>query len=284
MNLSDQVAVVAGGSRGAGRGIAVALGELGATVIVTGRTTRDGVKPGDGAPGTIEDTAEEVTRRGGKGVAVQVDHTDPKQVEALFRKVGRVDVLACAVWGGNERYLDTSWAQPFWEQPEHGWNEAMDAGPYAFWLAARAAAGTMAEQSHGLIVVVSEPVLDSQESSTFITFRDLAHHSINRLVSTLADEAKRFGVAVIGLLPGFMRTERVQMHLTDEKAREESRYDLSESPEYLGRAVAALAADENVLVKTGKLLYVADLAVEYGFADVDGKLVGNFYREVLGLT
>src|SRR5271155_1642271 len=117
--LMGRIAVVAGGSRGCGRGIALGLGESGATVYVTGRTARDGTKPVDGAPGTIEQTAEEVIARGGVGIPMRVDHTDPAQVEALFDEVlkrhGRLDILACAVWGGNERYTDQAWNSPFWE-------------------------------------------------------------------------------------------------------------------------------------------------------------------------
>jgi NAD(P)-dependent dehydrogenase (short-subunit alcohol dehydrogenase family) len=132
-SLSGKVAAVAGASRGCGRGIALALGDAGATVYVSGRTTRTGPKPVDGAPGTIEDTADEVTRRGGRGIPVQVDHSNAAQVQELFARVqrehGRLDILACAVWGGNERYADPIWQQPFW-------NQAVGAGRNS-WAAAR---------------------------------------------------------------------------------------------------------------------------------------------------
>ncbi len=138
MTLNGKIAVVAGASRGCGRGVAVSLGEAGATVFVTGRTTRDGPKPVDYAPGTIEDTAEEVTRRGGHGIPVCIDHTDAIQVEKFFEELrkthGRLDILACAVWGGNERFLDPVWSQPFWMQPARAWHEFLDACPHAFWL------------------------------------------------------------------------------------------------------------------------------------------------------
>jgi NAD(P)-dependent dehydrogenase (short-subunit alcohol dehydrogenase family) len=288
--LSGKIAVVAGSSRGCGRGIALALGDAGATVFVTGRTTRGGPKPVDQAPGTIEETAEEVTRRGGIGIAAPVDHTDPAQVEVFFRSVaeshGRLDILACAVWGGNERFLDPVWTKPFWNQPAGVWSEFLDAGPHAFWLSAHAAARSMAERRSGLIVAVTEPITDQfegQQSSMAEAFGQLAHYSTNRLVAALAREARPAGIAVIGLLPGFMRTERVERHLPDEESRRQFRYDLSESPEYAGRGVAALATDANVLAKSGSLVFVADLADEYGFTDVDGKRVGNFYKVALGL-
>jgi NAD(P)-dependent dehydrogenase (short-subunit alcohol dehydrogenase family) len=286
--LNDTVAVVAGASRGCGRGIALALGEARAIVYVTGRTVRGGRKPADGAPGTIEDTAEEVTRRGGSGIPVQVDYTEPAQVADLFARVsrehGRLDVLACAVWGGNERYLDPAWTRPFWEQPPHAWRECLDAGPGAFWLAARAAAGIMKERRSGLIVTITEPILEhafeGQSATMAESFWHLGHYSINRLVVDLSRDARDAGIAVIGLLPGFMKTERVEMHLHSlgEEARRQHRYDLAETTEYAGRAVVALASDPRSLAKTGELVYVADLADEYRFTDVDGQRVGNFYR------
>jgi NAD(P)-dependent dehydrogenase (short-subunit alcohol dehydrogenase family) len=292
-SLTGKIAIVAGASRGCGRGIALGLGEAGATVYVSGRTSRNGPAPVDAAPGTIEDTAEEVTRRGGRGVPVSVDHTDPEGVQSLFdivrQECGVPDIVACAVWGGNERYLDPEWKRPFWEQPGRNWEDFLNAGPYAFWLTARAACREMASKGSGLIVAVTEPILEDaftgQVPATSETFSHLAHYSLNRLVTDLGAQARRAGIAIVGLLPGFMKTERVEMHLKTlgDAARKESRYDLAESPEYSGRAVVALASDANVLQKAAKLAYVADLAEEYGFTDIDGAKVANFYR-VLGLV
>jgi NAD(P)-dependent dehydrogenase (short-subunit alcohol dehydrogenase family) len=287
--LRGKVAVVAGASRGCGRGIALALADAGATVFVTGRTTRSGPPPIDQAPGAIEETAEEVTRRGGRGIPVCVDHTDPAQVEDFFARVrqthGRLDILACGVWGGNERYLDPIWNECFWKQPAGIWKEFLGAGPYAFWLSAHACSRIMAEKQAGLIIAVTEPItsqFDGQQPSLAETFGHLAHYSTNRLIRALARDAQSAGIAVIGLLPGFMRTERVEMHLPNEESRKRFRYDLSESTEYSGRAVVALASDSNVLAKSGTLVFVADLADEYGFTDIDGKRVANFYKVVLG--
>jgi len=284
-SLNSKVAVVAGASRGCGRGIALALGDAGATVYVTGRTRRTGPKPADAAPGTIEETADEVTRRGGHGIPVQIDHTNPAQVEELFARVrqeqGRLDILACAVWGGNERFLDPVWRQPFWNQPVRVWDECMGAGPQAFWIAARAASRLMAEQRSGLIVAISEPIIENTPFSGNVQwdlFEHLPHYSLNRLVGVLAPEGRSAGIAIIGLLPGFMKTERVEMHLADEATRKQYRYDLAESTQYAGRAVAALAADPNVLTKAGELIFVADAAKEYGFTDIDGRYIDNFYR------
>ena len=286
--LAGKVASVAGASRGCGRGIALALGEAGATVYVTGRTVRGGPAPRDRAPGTIEDTAEEVTRRGGQGIPLQVDHTDPAQVEDLFARIraghGRLDVLACSVWGGNERYLDPLWKQRFWDQPVGVWQECLGAGPYAFWVAAHAAARIMKDQASGLMVAITEPTieltLEGQGPAMAETFWHVAHYATNRLVRDLARDARAAEIAVIGLLPGFMKTERVEMHLETlgEDVRRQFRYDLAESTEYAGRAVAALSADPHAIRKTGQLLYVADLAEEYGFTDTGGTRVANFYR------
>lgn len=184
--------------------------------------------------------------------------------------------------GGNERYLDPVWSEPFWKQPENTWKEFLHAGPYAFWLCAHAAARIMEERHSGLIAAVSEPIVqgfEGQQPPLAQTFGHLAHYAVNRLVADLARDAGRFGIAVTGLLPGFMRTERVEMHLPDEASRKMFRYHLSESPEYCGRAIAALAAHpKKAMKKSGRMSFVADLAYEFGFTDIDGKRVANFYQ------
>ncbi len=285
--LKGKVAVVAGASRGAGRGIAVALGEAGATVYVTGRTVRGGPKPPDGAPGTIEDTADEVTVRGGVGIPVRADYTVQADVAALFRQVEKeqdhLDVLANAVWGGADAFPSAqdwrqSMSRPFWEQSPDLWRHMMTAGPYAYLLASSHAARLMAARRKGLIVGVTDGILTDDPTPEYggQLVWDLAHTSINRMLLGMGVEAKPHKIAVITLMPGFMRTERVVRALKTEKMKKMFRFDLSESTEYIGRAVAALAADKNVLRKSGKLCFVADLAKEYGFTDVDGKLIPRF--------
>ena len=246
--LKDKIAIVAGASRGCGRGVALALAEHAATVYVTGRSIRGGPPPIDGASGNIEETAEEVTRRGGLGIPMRIDHTDVVQSRALFDRVqaeqGRLDILVCAVWGGNERFLDPIWKEPFWNLPVEFWDDFMGAGPQAFWIAAREAARVMSRQRSGLIAAISEPMMESDKlggNLQWDLFEHLPHYALNRLVVSLAADALKAGVTVVGVLPGFMRTERVQIHMQDESLQKLYRYDLAESPEYTGRAIVALA-------------------------------------------
>jgi NAD(P)-dependent dehydrogenase (short-subunit alcohol dehydrogenase family) len=275
---------VAGASRGAGRGIALALGGAGATVYVTGRTRRAGPRPFDDAPGSIEDTAEEVGRRGGRGIAVRVDHTVEAEVAALFERVsaeaGRLDLLANAVWGGSEQYVQKGWQKrPFWELESAGWRETMMAGPYACLVASRHAARLMAPRRRGLIVHVTEPVLERYDKGgpPFWMFWMLGHRGINRLSEAMSPQLAKRGIASIALAPGWMRTERVMMY-TSAREKRSPRFAKSESTEYVGRAVVSLAADRRVRRFSGKLLFVGDLAGTYGFPDVDGRRVPNFYK------
>lgn len=278
--LKGSVAVVTGASRGAGRGIALALGGAGATVYVTGRTARGGPKPPDDAPGTIEETADEVSARGGVGIPIRVDHTVEAEVTTLFERVRReqekIDVLTNAVWGGSEIFMQMNWNRPFWEQPLEGWRQMMLAGAYAYLLASRHAAKLMAARRKGLIVHVTDSIPPDGTGYRGHIFWDLSHECMNRMALGMSLEAKRHGITVVALNPGFMRTERVQMHLKTEQMKKAYRFDKSESTEYIGRAVAALAADPKAPAKTGRLLWVADLAREYGFTDIDGRYIPRF--------
>jgi NAD(P)-dependent dehydrogenase (short-subunit alcohol dehydrogenase family) len=285
--LRGKVAVVTGASRGAGRGIALALGEAGATVYVIGRTTRDGPKPGDGAEGTIEDTAEEVTARGGVGIPVRADCTVEQEVAAVFERVkleqGRLDILANAVWGAADSFstMDewmASMSRPFWQQPSRLWQDMMVAGPFAYLLASSHAAPLMADTGKGLIVGVTDGVIDGMAEAEYggQLVWDLSHRCINRMLKGMSVDAKPNNIAVVTLMPGFMRTERVMRNMPTEELKKLFGFEKSESTEYIGRAVSALGADANVMQKTGELLFVADLAQEYGFTDVDGRFIPKF--------
>jgi NAD(P)-dependent dehydrogenase (short-subunit alcohol dehydrogenase family) len=278
--LEGKVAIVAGSSRGAGRGIALgialSLGDSGATVYVAARTSRSGPAPADKAPGTIEDTAEEVTARGGKGIAVRADLSDGKQVAALFERVGKehgnLDVLANSVWSANCMPV---WSRKFWDLSADLWRDATG-DLSACWLTSVHAARLMAGKRGGLIVPVTDNHHPDPSSWRGQILRNMGHECVNRLVMGMSRDGKNVKIAVVGLNSGFMRTERVLMYMTTAARKKQYRFDLSESPEYIGRAVAALAADRRVLQKTGQLLWARDLAQEYGFTDTDGRFIPRF--------
>lgn len=274
--LQGKIAVIAGASRGAGRGIALALGDAGATVYVAARTSREGPKPADGVPGTVEDTAEEVCARGGQGIAVRADLGDEDQAAALFQRVagehGRLDLMVDSAWGAN---AVAEWSTPFWDLSSGIWREA-SATINAAWLTSVHAARIMTKQRSGIIIHVTDNLHPDPSAYRGQILWDLGHEFLNRLVMGMSRELKKSKVTVVGLNPGFMRTERVLMHMKTEAIKKQFRFDLSESVEYIGRAAAALAADPRVLLKTGQLLWVAELAKEYGFTDVDGRVIPLF--------
>jgi NAD(P)-dependent dehydrogenase (short-subunit alcohol dehydrogenase family) len=274
-SLEGKIAIVAGSSRGAGRGIAVALGDCGATVYVAARTSRSGPKPADGAPGTIEDTAEQVTACGGQGIAVRADLGEGDQVAALFERVkkdhGHLDLLANSVWCPNCMPV---WSKKFWDLSSELWREAIG-GLSACWLTSVHAARLMAGRG-GVIVHVTDNIHPDPSTWRGQILHDLGHECINRLVTGMSRDGKNMKITVAGLNPGFMRTKRVLMHMTTAARKKQHRFDLSESPEYIGRAVAALGADGRVPKKTGQLLWACDLAQEYGFTDIDGRLIPRF--------
>jgi len=274
--LKRTIALVGGASRGGARGIALALGDAGATVYVAARSSRKGPKPADKAPGTVEDTADEVTARGGLGIAVRVDLSDAEQVAALFRRIekehGQLDVLANSAWGA---HCMPVWNKPFWELNLTLWRETVETMS-TYWLASVHAAKMMTKHRRGLIVHVTDNLPSDPSANRGQILHDLGHEFINRLVVDLSRGARKFKIAVVGLNPGFMRTERVLMHMKTEALKKQFRFDLSESPEYLGRAVVALATDRNVIRKSGELLWVPDLAKEYGFTDTDGRYIPRF--------
>lgn len=275
-SLEGKIAVVAGASRGAGRGIALALGDAGATVYVVARTSRQGPPPADNAPRTVEDTAEQVTARGGQGISVCADLSDEEQVRAVFRRVadehGRLDVLANSAWGVN---FMAEWSKRFWELSPSLWRDTLGT-LNTVWLTSVYAARLMLGQGGGLIVHITDNLYPDPSAYRGQILHDAGHECMNRLILAMSRDGKKAKIAVLGLNPGFMRTERVLMHMTTQKQKKQFRFDLSESPEYVGRAVAALAADTKVMQKTGQLLWAADLAKEYAFTDIDGRFIPRF--------
>jgi len=292
--LKGKVAIVTGSSRGVGRGIALVLGEEGATVYVTGRSSRDGqqtlVYDFDGKPdyysGTVEETAELVTARGGIAIPARVDHTVDEQVEAFFERVkqeqGQLDILVNNVWGGYENMKNYN-VPLLWEQPLRSWDAMFDAGSRAHFVASHFAIPLMLPQRHGLIVNTTYPWYPWDRERMPKSIGGLSKWTVNGLVCVMAHQLREHNVAAVELSPGGWVWDAYKETLKSvydalrtsgnlsELVRERSDIEGGESPEYTGRAVVALALDPNVMQKTGLVLPVPDLAREYGFTDIDGR-------------
>ena len=268
------IALVTGASRGAGRAVALELGSTRAIVYVTGRSVRGGPTT-DNVPGTIDETASDVTGRGGTGIAVRCDHTSDADVEALFARIGkdhgRLDLLVNNVWGGYEhpdcRPLTIA---TFWEQSLQQWDRMFTAGVRAHLTASRLAAPLMVAQRRGLIVSTTANLRALPYMRNI--FYDLAKNAVSHLVWAMAQELREQNVAAVAVAPGFMRTERVveAFQRAGALAALDGPGGPKETPVYLGRAIVALTADPRVIDKTGQLLEVGALAQEYGFTDTDG--------------
>ncbi len=274
-NLRGKVAVATGASRGAGRGIALVLGEAGATVYVTGRSARGGPTT-DSLPGTIDDTADQVTARGGVGIPVRCDHTVDEQVKALFQRVqkeqGGLDILVNNAWGGYEgKGLSPA---SFWKAPLQLWEGMFVAGLRAHLVASYFAIPLILPRRQGLVVSTVAWDHDKYIGS----FYDVAKHAIVRMIFGLSRELRKHNIAAIAVAPGFMRTERVlKAYGTDEQHWQKvPALKQTESPEYVGRAVTMLAADPRVLRKSGRAFRAGELAREYHFTDADGRRVPPF--------
>jgi NAD(P)-dependent dehydrogenase (short-subunit alcohol dehydrogenase family) len=277
-DLIGQVAIVTGASRGAGRGIALVLGEAGATVYVTGRSTAASATT-ENLPGTINETAALINQRGGAGLPVRCDHTIDADIAALIDTVkqeqGRLDLLVNNVWGGYEHYEIGGFDAPFWEQPLRHWDGMFTAGVRAHLATSRAAAPLLIAQRRGLIINTTAWDRDIYLGNLFY---DVAKMAIRRMAYGMALELRAHNVAAVALAPGFMRTERVleTFGVGEETWQQVAALARTESPQYIGRAVAALAADPAVLHKSGQILMVGELAQEYGFSDIDGRQVPPF--------
>ncbi|QFY08945.1 SDR family NAD(P)-dependent oxidoreductase [Nonomuraea phyllanthi] len=271
------IAVVAGATRGTGRGIAVALGAAGATVYCTGRSTRDG-RSEMNRPETIEETAELVTAAGGTGIAVRTDHLDPAQVEALAERVdreqGRLDVLVNDVWGGD----------PLWEWETPVWKHDMDKGFRLLRLAvdthiitSRHLLPLMIRNEGGLVVEVTDGTWSFHQSRyRDNVYFDLAKVSVNRLAFAWSHELRPYGGTAMAVTPGFLRSEAMLdgFGVTEDNWREakvDPAWLVSETPAYVGRGVAAVAADPDRQRRwSGRSVSSEELAEAYGLTDVDG--------------
>jgi NAD(P)-dependent dehydrogenase (short-subunit alcohol dehydrogenase family) len=273
--LADRVALVAGATRGAGRGIACALAEAGALVYCTGRSAA-GHPKGMDRPETLDETVARIEEAGGRAIAVRVDHTKEDEVARLASRVrdesGRLDVLVDSVWGGDPL---VDWSKRFWEVDLANVRAYLDQTLLSHLFTKRHLAPLMVEANRGLIVEVIDGHFEGYRGQILY---DLVKASLARLAYGMAMELVPTSVVAVSLAPGFLRSEAVLEHFG---VREENWRDAiakdpffaeSETPALVGRAVAALAADPDVRRKAGLMLFASDLAREYGFTDVDGRV------------
>ena len=275
--LEGKVALVAGASRGAGRGIAVELGAAGATVYVTGRSTRERRSEYDRAD-TIEETADLVDQGGGQGIPVRVDHLKPDEVRDLVRRIdgeqGRLDVLVNDVWGG-ERLIE--WNVPVWEHSLEGGLRMLRLAIDTHIITSHYAVPLLIRNAGGLVVEMTDGTAEYNDANYRLSlYYDLAKTSVIRMAWAQAQELRPHGCVAVALTPGWLRSEM----MLDTFGVEESNwleataiqphFVISETPRYVGRAVAHLAADPEVARWNGRSLSSGSLAKEYGFTDLDG--------------
>jgi NAD(P)-dependent dehydrogenase (short-subunit alcohol dehydrogenase family) len=287
--LQGKIAVVAGATRGAGRGIAASLGEAGATVYCTGRSIR-GLASDLNRAETIEETAELVTARGGVGIPVKVDHTVEAEVQTLFERInmeqnGQLDVLVNNIWGGEQL---TEWKKPFWEHSLSKGLLMQERAVKAHLITSHYGAPLMVKRRKGLIIEVTDGIDYRYRGSLFYS---LAKISPIHLATAMAADLKPFEVSAVAVTPGFLRSEEMLDHFG---VKEENWFDAvqggmpdaehfsqSETPYFVGRGIAALAASKGLLERSGQVFPSWQLSDEFGIIDVDGRQPhwGNYAKQ-----
>jgi NAD(P)-dependent dehydrogenase (short-subunit alcohol dehydrogenase family) len=276
-NLREKVALVAGATRGAGRGIAVELGAAGATVYVTGRTTR-AQQSEYIRPETIEETAELVTSAGGRGIAVQVDHLVEEQVEALVARIrgeaGRLDILVNDIWGGEKLF---EWDKSVWEHSLDNGLRMLRLGIETHLITAHYALPLMIERPGGLLVEMTDGTADYNATHYRLSpFYDLVKTGVTRMAWAHAQDLEKHGATAVSITPGWLRSEMMldAYGVREENWREATKiqphFAISETPHFVGRAVAAIAADPDRARWNGQSLSSGGVAKTYGFDDIDG--------------
>ncbi|AZP11286.1 SDR family NAD(P)-dependent oxidoreductase [Undibacterium parvum] len=265
--LNGKFALVTGASRGVGRGIALGLGEAGATVYITGRSSDDSLQA-EALSGNLQDTARQIEALGGTAICILCDHRNDAETKAVFEQIaqqaGRLDILVNAAWAGYEQVFspdDFTWANKFWEQPITTWDAMFQVGLRSSFVASQYAARMMLKANSGLIVNVSYWAAQRYMGNVPYGVNKAA---MDRLTKDCALELQEHQIAVVSLYPGLVRTERV--------LRGAEFFDMSnsESEQFSGRAVAALATDPGLMQRSGTVQVSAQLAEEFGFVDIDG--------------
>ncbi|MFC0237060.1 SDR family oxidoreductase [Fictibacillus phosphorivorans] len=275
--LEGKIALVAGGTRGAGRGIAMELGAAGATVYITGRTTRREVSEYN-RPETIEETAELVNELGGIGIPVQVDHLVAEQVEALVKRIekeqGRLDILVNDIWGG-ENLIE--WSTPVWQHSLEKGFRMLRLAVDTHLITSHYALPLLIKNEGGLVIEMTDGTKEYNENNYRVSmFYDLAKTSVNRMAKALSHELSQYKCTAVSVSPGWMRSEIMLevFGVTEENWQDgiekDAHFAISETPRYVGRAVAALAMDDNRHELNGKSFSSGDLAKKYDFVDIDG--------------
>jgi dehydrogenase/reductase SDR family member 1 len=266
--LSGQIALVTGASRGVGKGIAQALGAAGATVYITGRTERPGTATVP-LPGTIHETAALVTQAGGAGIAIRCDHADDQQVKSVFDQIaaeqGRLDLLVNNAWAGyqaKQRGGKSGFKTPFWNMPPAFWDTMHTVGVRSHYVASLYAAAMMVPVRSGLIIHVS--ALAGQSFSDNVAY-GVSKAAVDRMAADMAHQLRPHNVAVVSLCPSIVATEMIMARRKSQKLEQ-----WMESPEFVGRAVVAIASDPAAMRRSGQVCMTRALAAEYGFSDIDG--------------